>query len=149
MIADTFVRLGGWSWIILGVVLIGLELVAPGAFLIWLGIAAVATGLLGMVLDLSWQVAALAFAGLSVVSVLAGRAVNRPSRHDDTTASLLNRRGQALVGRVFVLEAPIRDGEGRIRVDDSSWRVTGADQALGTRVRVVRVDGATLVVEAA
>lgn len=148
MIADLVGRLGGWGWIVLGIVLIGLELLAPGAFLLWFGLAAVATGLLDMVLDLTWQAAALAFAGLSVVTVLVGRALNRPSAQPDTDASHLNRRGQALVGRVFVLETPIRDGEGRIRVDDGSWRVTGPDRPAGGQVRVVRVEGATLVVEA-
>ena len=33
------------TWIVAGVILTGLELVAPGAFLIWLGIAALLTGL--------------------------------------------------------------------------------------------------------
>ena len=147
MIADMFARLGGWGWIILGIVLIGLELLAPGAFLLWFGLAAVATGLLDMALGLSWQAAALAFAGLSIVAVLVGRAFNRPSAHPDTDASHLNRRGQALVGRVFVLETPIRHGEGRIRVGDGSWQVTGPNRPAGSQVRVVRVEGATLVVE--
>ena len=38
-------------------------------------------------------------------------------------------------------------GEGRIRVDDSSWRVTGADRFAGAKVRVVRIEGSTLVVD--
>jgi inner membrane protein len=61
----------------------------------------------------------------------------------------LNRRGHALIGRVFTLETPIVDGAGRIRVGDSSWRVVGPSAPAGASVRVVRVDGATLVVEAA
>jgi len=79
--------------------------------------------------------------------VLVGRAVMRPLLQQDTGADHLNRRGQSLVGRVFVLETPIKDGEGRIRVDDSSWRVTGADRFAGAKVRVVRVEGSTLVVD--
>jgi membrane protein implicated in regulation of membrane protease activity len=68
-------------------------------------------------------------------------------RSEDATS--LNRRAEALVGRVFTLEAPIAGGVGRIRVDDTSWRVTGPDMLEGAAVRVVRVEGATLVVEAA
>jgi inner membrane protein len=147
MIAGAVTGLGAWAWIIFGVVLIGLELLAPGVFFIWLGLAAIATGLLDAVLGLSWQAAALIFAVLSVAAVLLGRSLMRPDIQPDTRADHLNRRGQSLVGQVFTLEAPIKDGEGRIRVGDSSWRVTGADRFAGARVRVVRVEGATLVVD--
>ena len=147
MIASAFIGLGPWAWIILGVVLIGVELVAPGAFFLWLGLAAIATGLLDALLGLSWQAAALLFALLSVGAVVLGRYVTRSKAQPETEAVTLNQRGQSLVGRVFTLETPIKDGEGRIRVDDSSWRVTGADRFAGAKVRVVRVEGATLVVD--
>jgi membrane protein implicated in regulation of membrane protease activity len=147
MIADAATSLGAWTWIILGIVLIGLELLAPGVFFIWLGLAAIATGLIDAALGLSWQVASLAFAALSVAAVLVGRSLMRPSLQPDTGADRLNRRGQSLIGQVFTLETPIKDGEGRIRVGDSSWRVTGADRFAGAKVRVVRVEGSTLVVD--
>jgi membrane protein implicated in regulation of membrane protease activity len=147
MIAGAFVGLGAWAWIILGVILIGVELVAPGAFLVWLGLAAIVTGLLDAVLDLSWQAAALIFALLSVAAVILGRMLSRSGPEPDTGTPHLSQRGQSLVGRVFVLETPIKDGEGRIRVDDSSWRVTGADRFAGAKVRVVRIEGSTLVVD--
>jgi len=147
MIASAFIGLGPWAWIILGVVLIGVELVAPGAFFLWLGLAAIATGLLDALLGLSWQAAALLFALLSVGAVVLGRYVTRSKAQPETEAVTLNQRGQSLVGRVFTLETPIKDGEGRIRVDDSSWRVTGADRFAGAKVRVVRVEGTTLVVD--
>lgn len=149
MIVDWVRSLGPWSWIILGVVLIGLELLSPGAFLIWLGLAALATGLVGAVLDLSWQASALLFAVSSVAAVLMARLINASSTNQADAADGLNRRGEVLVGQVFKTNAPIIGGEGRIRVGDSSWRVTGPDAATGTSVRVVRVDGATLVVEPA
>ena len=75
--------------------------------------------------------------------------VTRHPEEEDAGPSALNRRGHALVGRVFTLETPIVEGSGRIRVDDSSWRVTGPSAPAGAQVRVVRADGATLVVEQA
>lgn len=147
MIRDAFVGLGAWSWIIFGLLLIGIELLAPGIFFLWLGLAALATGLLDAVLDLSWQAAAIVFAMFAVAAVVVGRFITRQKDQADTSASPLNQRGQALVGRVFILETPIKDGEGRIRVDDSSWRVVGADRLKGAKVRVVRVEGSTLVVD--
>ena len=149
MLAAWAESLGAWTWIILGVVFIGIELLAPGVFLLWLGLAAVATGVLDWAFGLSWQAALIAFAVLSVASVLLGRALTRHPEEEDEDRSALNRRGHALVGRVFTLETPIAGGAGRIRVDDSSWRVTGPAAPAGTSVRVVRVEGATLVVEPA
>lgn len=149
MIAETFRSLGAWAWIILGVILIGVELVAPGAFFVWLGLAAIATGLLDAVFGLSWQAAALVFALLSVAAVVLGRMISRSGPEPDNQAPHLSQRGQSLVGRVFILETPIVDGSGRIRVDDSSWRVVGPAAPAGASVRVVRVEGATLVVEPA
>lgn len=147
MIAGLLASLGPWAWILLGLILAVIELLAPGVFFIWLALAALATGVIDAVFGLSWQAASLLFAVLCVVMVLVGRAVMRPLLQQDTGADHLNRRGQSLVGRVFVLETPIKDGEGRIRVDDSSWRVTGADRFAGAKVRVVRVEGSTLVVD--
>ncbi|SCZ02598.1 NfeD family protein [Microvirga guangxiensis] len=147
MIRDAFVSLGAWSWIILGLVLIGIELMAPGIFFLWLGLAAIATGLLDAALDLSWQAAFIIFALLSVAAVVLGRFVTRSKDQSEAPASHLNQRGQALVGQVFTLDTPIKDGEGRIRVGDSSWRVTGADRFKGAKVRIVRVEGSTLVVD--
>ena len=105
------------------------------------------TGGLTGALDLSWQAAALNFVALSIVSVLTGRTIGGSRETGGSEGDGLNRRGEALVGRVFVLDTPLEGGEGRLRVDDSSWRIVGPDTPAGTRMRVVRVDGATVVAE--
>ena len=61
----------------------------------------------------------------------------------------LNKRADALVGRVFTLEKPIIDGSGTVRIDDTIWRVAGPDAPAGSRVKIVRADGASLVVAVA
>lgn len=137
--------LGPWFWVVLGLALTGLELAVPGVFFIWLGLAALLTGLADWALDLSWQWAALAFAALALACVALGRALTRA--RGDAHAPGLNRRGDALIGQVFVLDAPIVAGEGRIRVADSFWRVLGPDAPAGSRIRVLSVDGTTLIVE--
>lgn len=147
--ADWLTSHNGWHWAILGLVLIGGETLAPGIFLIWLGLAALLTGLLVGLLALGWQSAAIAFAVLAVVCVLAGRLLTRRRAEEPDAATGLNDRGRQLVGKVFPLEATMVGGEGRIRVGDSSWRVTGPELLAGSEVRVLRVDGATLVVEKA
>lgn len=139
----------GWVWIVLGLVLVGGEMLAPGVFLLWFGLAALLTGVVVGLTGLAWQGALLVFAGLAILCVLAGRAVTRRRSDEPDVAAGLNDRGRQLIGKVFKLEATMTGGEGRIRVGDSSWRVTGPELLAGTEIRVVRVDGATLIVEKA
>jgi membrane protein implicated in regulation of membrane protease activity len=146
---DWFASLGGWVWIVLGLALVGGEMLAPGVFLLWFGLAALLTGIVVGLTGIGWQGALLVFAVLAIASVLAGRAITRRRDEEPDAASGLNDRGRQLIGKVFRLEATMAGGEGRIRVGDSSWRVTGPELLAGTEIRIVRVEGATLVVEKA
>ena len=146
---DILTSLGPWNWIIIGAVLMALELAAPGAFMIWLGIAAVATGFLAFAVDFSWPTELLVFAVLGLISAMVGRRVNARFSERNDASPFLNRRAEALVGRTFLLETPIVGGHGRVRIDDSIWRIRGGDVASGTTVKVTSVDGSTLLVEAA
>jgi inner membrane protein len=139
--------LGAWGWVIAGLVLMGLELLAPGAFMIWLGLAAVVTGLLLFVVPMPWEATLLVFAALAVGAVLVGRRLTIKRRGTGEIA--LNDRAARIVGRTFVLEAPIAEGRGRIRVDDTVWRVEGPDLPVGAQVRVVGMVGTLLRVETA
>jgi inner membrane protein len=150
MIAALFETFGPWHWIVGGIALGALELLAPGVFLIWLGLAALVTGVAMAAFGLTWQASAIVYAVLAIASVIAGRSLVRKTRsHEAGEQPFLNRRGEALVGRTFTLDVPILRGEGKGKVDDGFWRVSGPDMAPGARVRVVRVDGTTLVVESA
>ncbi len=148
MVAGLANTLGFWIWIILGLLLVGAEALAPGIFFIWFGLAAVVTGLTDAWFGLSWQAGLLLFAGLSVAFALVGRVVTGGAKEVSREGGL-NRRGQDFIERVFVLDGPIAQGEGRVRVGDSSWRIAGPDAPAGASVRVVRVEGGTLVVERA
>jgi membrane protein implicated in regulation of membrane protease activity len=140
--------LGPWAWFVLGGLLLLAEIAAPGAFLLWLGIAALVTGVLAYVIDLTWQMEVLIFAALAVIAVLVGRRV-APAPGKASDRPFLNRRAEGFIGRVFVLDEPILAGVGRVRIDDSVWRIEGPDTAAGQAVKVVAVDGATLRVERA
>ena len=142
------VSLGPWKWVILGAVLLGLELAVPGAFMMWLGLAAILVGVMSFAIDWSWQVQLVAFAIFTALSVPLWRRFARKV-DPQLDSPYLNRRTEALVGRVFTLENPILDGVGRVRIDDTVWRVSGPDAAAGSRVKVVRADGANLTVEPA
>ncbi len=144
----TIVALGAWSWVIAGAILLGLELAVPGAFMMWLGLAAVCVGVISLFIDWSWQAQGIAFAVFAAASVPLWRRFARKVG-PASDAPFLNRRTEALVGRVFTLEKPIVDSVGSVRIDDSIWRVSGPDRPAGSRVRVIRADGANLTVEPA
>lgn len=143
-----FATLGTWNWLIFGIILMALELIAPGVFLFWLGLAALLVGLLSFGFDLSWQTQILMFAVFAAAAVPLWRRVAR-SHPGGAGSPFLNKRADALIGRVFTLEKPIVDGAGTVRIDDTIWRVAGPDAPAGSRVRIVQADGASLTVEAA
>ena len=138
--------LGPWAWIIAGAILLALELAVPGAFMMWLGLAAALVGAISLLIEWSWQWQCVAFAVFALASVpLWRRFARKVEPHTD--APMLNRRNEALVGRVFTLDKPIVDGVGTVRIDDTVWRVKGPDRPTGSRVRVTHADGADLAVE--
>ena len=138
--------LGPWAWIIAGAILLAFEIAVPGAFMMWLGLAAILVGAISLAVAMSWQVQCVLFAVFALLSVPLWRRFARKV-DPQTDAPLLNRRADALVGRTFTLEKPIVDGFGTVRIDDTVWRVQGPDVAVGARVRVTRADGANLSVE--
>ena len=145
---EMFVTLGTWNWLIFGVILMALELIAPGVFLFWLGLAALLVGLLSFAFHPSWQVQILMFAVFAAAAVPVWRRLARSHAAGSANSPFLNRRADALVGRVFTLEKPIVDGAGTVRIDDTIWRVAGPDAPAGSRVRIVQADGASLTVAA-
>ena len=146
---EMFETLGTWNWLVFGIILMALELVAPGVFLFWLGLAALLVGLLSFVIHPSWQAQILMFAVFAAAAVPLWRRVALSNNSASRSNPFLNKRADALIGRVFTLEKPIIDGSGTVRIDDTVWRVAGPDTPAGNRVRVVQADGASLTVAAA
>jgi inner membrane protein len=147
--SEMFVTLGSWNWLIFGVLLMALELLAPGVFLFWLGLAALLVGLLSFAIDLSWQTQLLLFAVFAACAVPLWRRLALSGKAVSQSNPFLNKRADALIGRVFTLEKPIIDGSGTVRIDDTIWRVAGPDTPAGSRVKIVQADGASLTVAAA
>lgn len=141
-----FDELQFWHWLIAGALLAGLELLTPGVFLIWLGLAAFITGAVTAIwTDLDWRYAVTIFGALSVVSVVVAFRFRR-IRSPHTDRPTLNKRAEQYLGRQITLDEPIVDGRGSIRLDDTRWRVSGPDLPAGTPVVVCGIDGSTLVV---
>jgi hypothetical protein len=135
-------------WLVGGLALCAAETLAPGAFLIWIGAAAVVVGVIEFIFPLDLTPSLLLFAVLVAVFVVVGRRVY--GSLDAGAPALPLNRAQALIGKEFYLEDAIERGFGRIRVGDSLWRVAGEDLPKGAKVRVASVeDGAQVRVEKA
>lgn len=136
-----------WHWLALGALLLIVELLAPGLFFLWMAQAAGITGLLLLVFPgMGWEFQWVCFSVLSVAGIaMARRYFKTHSIASDQP--LLNKRTASYVGRVFTLEQPIVNGSGKIKVDDSIWKIRGEDCPVGTKVVVVGADGTMLLVE--
>ena len=139
-----------WFWFVLTLVLLGLEMALPGVIFMWLAIAsAIVGGLVLIVSSIGWEVQFVIFSILGIVSVYAGRTYLRknPIVSEDEN---LNNRGARYVGKVYKLDRPLNNGEGKVRVGDSLWLVRGDFEGeAGTAVKVVGSDGVVLLVEPA
>ena len=137
------------GWAVLSLVLIAAETLAPGAFMLWMGLAA-GVVFLGVLLVPGVPVLAqvAAFVVLSFVSIqIYRRWFRRTGRQSDRP--LLNRRAEQNIGLAVVLDQAISGGRGRVKIGDAYWVVEGPDLPAGTQVRVVAVDGMVLRVIAA
>lgn len=145
-IVDFVATNGHWSWLVAGLILLALELVVPGGFLLWMGISGIAVGLLTMVQPMPWALQWLIFGVLSLLTITGWVQWNRrrPARSD---RPYLNRRAEHFIGHETVLEQAIEQGFGRVVLGDTVWRVSGADLPAGQAVRIVGSEGAVLKVE--
>lgn len=137
-------RWDAMGWAAAALLLLAAETLIPGAFMLWMGIAAAAV-FVGVLLlpDISLLLQMFAFVVLSFVSIYLYRTWFRRVDHD-SDHPLLNRRADQLVGRIIILDHAIVDGNARIKIDDTFWDITGPDLPIGTQIRIVALDGTTL-----
>ena len=136
-----------WWWLGLAVLLGIGEMLTPGVFLIWVAAAAAVTGLFALLVPgLPITLQFLIFAGLCLLATWAGRRwyQKNPVVSQDP---MLNDRASRLIGKPVTVVDAIRDGEGRVRIDDSTWSATGPDADVGARLVVISASGATVAVD--
>ncbi|MEA1071346.1 NfeD family protein [Sphingomonas sp. LY160] len=136
----------GWIWAIAGVVLLIAELLAPGFFLFFIGVAAIATGAFTLMFDLGTAPQLVLFAIYTGLALLIGkRYYAQPDTADQNVH--LNEPGKRLIGRSVIVVDPVDQHGGRVRVGDSEWTARGGPAAAGERVTITGVDGNCLTVE--
>src|SRR5690349_4864696 len=135
-----------WQWWIAAAVLAAAETFLPGAIAIWFAAAALVVGALLLVIPIPWQLQLVLFAALGVAAVFLWRRY-RFSGGNESEQPNLNQRGAQYIGQEFTVIEALSSGKGKIQLGDTVWPVNGADAPVGTRVRVVGVNGAVLRVE--
>ncbi|MGZ8400216.1 MAG: NfeD family protein [Methyloceanibacter sp.] len=140
---EMLAKLGVWNWLILAAILFVLEVMSPGIFLMWFGMAAAVTALIAFTYDISWQWQLIWFCALSLAAVLLAAKYLR--KHPlESERPLLNERAVQLIGQSFELIDPIVNGRGSIKTGDTIWRVEGPELPRGARIKVVGADGTLL-----
>jgi inner membrane protein len=136
-------------WLAIALLLVAAEVLAPGAFMLWLAFAAAAVFVLVWLFpEMSFLLQAIAFVVLGFASIQIYRTWFRRTGEPETDQPALNRRAAQLVGRVVALETAIERGSGRVQIADAYWTVSGPDLPAGVSVRIVGAEGMTLKVEA-
>lgn len=136
-----------WYWWVLAFAFLILEMLTPGFFFMWLAVSGLITGLIVWLLPtISLNIQVFIFSVFSVLAVTAWRLYGKkyPTVSDQP---LLNKRGAQYIGRIFSLHEPIIDGQGKIKVDDSIWKVHGEDCDIQAKVRVTGIRGTVFEVE--
>jgi membrane protein implicated in regulation of membrane protease activity len=138
-----------FAWAVFALLLFAMEVLAPGAFMLWLAFAASAVlVIVWAVPGLTFLLQAVLFVGLGFVSILVYRKWFRGNDQPPTDQPALNRRSEQLIGRVVALESAVEQGTGRVQIADAYWTVSGPDLPAGANVRIVGADGMVLKVEA-
>ncbi len=136
----------GWIWAIVGVLLLIAEIIAPGFFLVFVGAAAIATGLFTLLFDLGTAPQLILFAVYAVLAVMIGkRWYGEPDAVDENVR--LNDPAQRQIGKTVTVVTAVDDHAGRVRVGDGEWNARGGPAEPGDRVKVTGVEGNCLIVE--
>lgn len=137
-----------WYWWILALLMLGVEMLLSGFFFLWLAFAAVVTGIAcWLFVQLVFEGQLLLFSLLALCSLGAWRHFHAKAASAASDQPLLNQRGAQYVGRVFVVHEAIVHGQGKIKADDSLWKVTGPDCPVGTRVKIIALRDMLFAVE--
>ncbi len=137
-----------YNYWLIAALLLGIIEVVVGAnfFLMWCALSALFVAGLDYFFPLDLKTQILVFSILAVAVILVWQKF-KPKFMVRQPKTVLNQRANQYLQREFYLEEAIENGFGKVKVDDSIWRVEGPDLPVGTKVKVVGVDGTLLKVQ--
>jgi membrane protein implicated in regulation of membrane protease activity len=143
----TEVALVFWYWWVLAVIFLVVEMLIPAFFFLWMAVSALITGIvIWLIPAIDTEIQILVFSVLSIAAIVAWRVYGKKITIA-TDQPLLNRRGSQYVGRTFNLHEAIENGQGKIKVDDTIWKVHGEDCDIHSKVKVIASRGTVFDVE--
>ena len=134
--------LTAFHWLVLGLVLLGAEALGTAGFLLGAAVAALATGVVMLIApELPAGLQLAVFAVGAMLATFLYLHVFRSSQKEDAGAEAINQRAAGLLGHRFELSSPVTNGEGRVQIGDTFWRVAAdTDLSSGDTVEVVRAE---------
>lgn len=134
-------------WLSLGGLLLAAELLGASGYLLWSGVAAALVGFIIWIVPLPWEWQGIIFAVLTIIAALLWAAWLRRKPDDALTNESLNQRGRQMIGLHGTLLEQPQNGFSRIRIGDSTWRVScPVNLNINDEVIVISVEGNTLCV---
>jgi membrane protein implicated in regulation of membrane protease activity len=129
-------------WVAAGLGLLILEMILPGVFMVWLGLAACGAGLLTLAFRFEFAAQVVSFGALTAITLTIGLQMRRPRQ-------VIHTEREGLIGRpATALVFQGRDG--KVRLGDTDWAARVPPDIRppdpGSRLRVAQVEGTVLIV---
>ncbi|MDP2193631.1 MAG: NfeD family protein, partial [Alphaproteobacteria bacterium] len=115
-----------WHWLILATILIGLESLAPLAYLMWFGIAAIFQSILTYLFIENPMIQIFSYSILAFLVTIFGRRFI-PIHVEQKNQRNMNKRLESMIGKIVILDNPIINGQTQLTIDASIWKATGPD----------------------
>lgn len=136
-----------WHWLILGFALLIAEILIPGVFLLWWGLAAIIiAGVMALFINLSLTLLVVSYAILALILSFGWWKYQHSKDLQDQSHTSLNQRDHAMLGTKGIVQEINENGIGRGAFGDTTWRIQGNYLQVGDAVEVHKVDGITLIV---
>jgi len=137
-------------WGLLGLTLVGLELITGTTYILWPAASALILAVLVFFLPLSWEMQFVLFFILSIILLFAGHRYLRPLLKSGEPTEV-NDPSQTMLGRRVTAFTDFQNGHGRVTLGDTQWSAsTDSDNPkTGDALVITSVAGTTLIVEPA
>ncbi len=136
------------EWFSLGLLLVLLELLVPGVYLVWFGLSAFATGVLTMFYEFTAIEQSIVFGAISVVFAVAGwffySRIMKHSKVSEQYKYLNDPAGQH-IGKTYLLAEDVIDGRSKALIGDTVWIVECEDGLKkGDKIKIIGVENGVI-----
>lgn len=150
---DLLSQITWWHWLVLALLVFGVEMMTGTFDLLMVSIAGVLTAVFAAVVPVGWQTQFVVFAVVSIALIIVSRYVFPGMRKASPEHPTLNKRMASLVGQRGEVTREISGGHGQVKIGDTVWGAEAAEGegplAVGDVVVVASTNANTAVVRKA